>query len=139
MAHFVVTTRGVARWKKGKIEALGLEGAHDILRRAEKRRNSRPWATLELTTHNVVQRRERNKAGLGLFQHWSRHDLSCRKVSGLEPIIMLKHRWRALGRVEVNRGAHDTYCREGVREVMGFVARTTEPCAKREITCVASS
>ena len=77
---------------------------------------------LELTTRDVVRRREEeHNEALGLFQHRSRRDLSCRKEIGLEPIIVLEHHWWALGRINVSRGAHDTYCREGVRVMMGFI------------------
>ena len=65
--------------------------------------------------------------------------MSCRKEVGLEPIIVLELDWWALGPIKVSRGAHDTYCREGVRVMMGFAARTAELYAKRVITCVAIS
>ena len=59
--------------------------------------------------------------------------MSCREEEGLE------HDLKALGRVVASHGPHDTYCREGVRVMVGFVARTTEQRAKREIKCVAIS
>ena len=55
--------------KKELNEALGHVGAHDARHRAEETGKSsmRPWAMLELTTRDVVRRREEeHKEALGL-------------------------------------------------------------------------